>query len=697
MRNFYIFWMFVAFSLQLSAQEYCIPTYGNSSGWEYIRDFSTTGGNTNISNLGSGSSSGTSYYGNFTGMSVTAGQGLSFDFTLTYQYAGSNGVGFKIWVDWNNDFTFSEDEIAFFEFPAEDEDASDGASVVTVSGSILIPSDAVEGSHRMRVRSFDGFLSDLDACQNGHWGEAEDYTVSVTASTSLGCVDGYMLSESFEGSWPPEGWVHVQNNQTETWEKFYFIPEFNFDGQYAASMEYDPNLELQDEWLITPSLDLTSTANPRLEFLTRVSYYWGVLQDTYDLQVQISTDNGATWNQVWDETDLGVPELDGWYEQHMTHQVYLDLTAYAGEPDVKIAFRYYGTDGAWATIDAVKVVCCPTPLNVSVSDIDLTSATVSWESLIGQYEVEYGEAGFTQGEGTILTTDSNSIELNDLSAATTYDVYVRSICDVPGDWTTVKNFMTRFEAVDLPYCYGFEYEDGWITENNTIGQYPEEYALMNGKWYIEEGIEGWSEPTEGDHHARYTYSSFSQADSWYFSRGVNLTAGQEIVIGFDYRAGSAQYPENLAVTIGTEPESLMQGTTLWSEEGITNETYTNAGTTYTAPEDGVYYVGFYAFSDANMYSVFIDNICIEESEMSVNDSALSSISIYPNPVKDILNISAKKEVKSVSVFDLSGQKIIADAKVPNGQINVSALISGIYIFHFTLESGQVEAFRVIKK
>lgn len=693
MKKFYILWTFVVFTLQLSAQEYCVPTYGNSSGWEYIRDFSTSGGDTNISNLMSGSSSSTGYYGDFTSMSVTTGQGSSFDFSLTYQYAGSAGVGFKIWVDWNNDFTFSEDEISFFEFPAADEDPSDGASVVTISGSISIPSNASEGNYRMRLRSFDGFLSDLDACQNGHWGEAEDYTVSVTASTSLGCVDGYVLSESFEGTWPPEGWNINQVNATESWKKLNLVPEFNFDGEYVASMEYDPNLELQDEWLITPNLDLTSSSNPRLEFLTRVSYYWGILMDTYDLQVQISTDNGTTWNKIWDETELGVPELDGWFEQHQTHQVYLDLTEYAGG-SVKIAFRYLGTDGAFAIVDAVKVICCPSPLNVSVTDINLTSVIVNWESEIGQYEIEYGEAGFVHGEGTLLTANSNSIELEGLSPATSYDVYVRSICDSSGEWTPLTNFLTRFDAADLPYCYGFEYEDGWITENNTIGQYPSEYPFMNGKWFISEGF---VEPTEGTHAAAYAYSSFGQADSWYFSRGVNLTAGQQMTIGFDYRVDSGEFPENLSVTIGTEPNSLMQGTTLWSEEGMTNENFESAETTFTATESDVYYIGFYASSDPMMALIYLDNVCIEESEMSVNDEFLSEVSIHPNPVKDVLNISTEKSVESISVFNLTGQKVISDVKVLNGKINVSTLVPGAYIFHVRLESEKVETFKIIKK
>lgn len=690
MKKFYILWMFVAFSLQLSAQEYCIPTYGSSGGWEYIRDFSTTGGDTNISNLMSGSSSGTAYYGDFTDMSVTAGQGSLFDFSLTYQYAGSNGVGFKIWVDWNNDFTFSQDEIVFFEFPAEDEDPSDGTSVVTISGSIAIPSNALEGNHRMRIRSFDGFVSDLDACQNGFWGEAEDYTVFVTASTSSGCIDGKLISESFEDEWMPEGWTLNQSNATQTWNKTYFFPEFNMDGEFAANIDYDPNLELQDEWLITPSLDLTASFSPRLEFLTRLSYYWAVEMDTYDFEVQLSTDNGTTWTKIWDESALGV------FDQYINHNVYLDLSEFANQTNVKIAFRYHGTDGAFAVVDAVKISCCSTPLNIEINNINLNTATVSWESSGSDFEVEYGEQGFTQGTGTVVSVNSNSVTLDDLSPATTYDVYVRNNCgeETYSDWTEVTKFITRFEATDLPYCYGFENQDGWIIENNTLIQNP---LYFNGMWSIQPN-EGTYIPSEGNFHGRYTYSPISQGDSWFFSRGINLTSGQKITIDFDYRVGIAEYPENLAVTIGNEPTALEQGITLWSEEGFSNDLYENTSTTYTATSDGVYYIGFHAYSNADAHLIFIDNICIEESEMSVNDSALSDISIYPNPVKDVLNINSVKDIDKVEIYNVSGQKLYSQSfNTDETNIDMSSLSSGAYMVRVFLTTGAIETFKVLKK
>src|SRR5690606_9975497 len=87
----------------------------------------------------------------------------------------------------------------------------------------------------------------------------------------------------------------------------------------------------------------------------------------------------------------------------------------------------------------------------------------------------------------------------------------------------------------------------------------------------------------------------------------------------------------------------------------------------------------------------------ECSELGISDLSSFDFTYYPNPVKDVLNISAKKNVESVSVFNLAGQKVVNNAKVSNGQIDVNALTAGTYVFRITLEGGQVETFKIIKK
>ena len=83
--------------------------------------------------------------------------------------------------------------------------------------------------------------------------------------------------------------------------------------------------------------------------------------------------------------------------------------------------------------------------------------------------------------------------------------------------------------------------------------------------------------------------------------------------------------------------------------------------------------------------------------MSISDLNSFDFAYYPNPVNDVLHITAKNGVENISIFNLAGQKIVSNAKVSNNQIDVTSLNSGIYVFRVTLEGGQVETFKIVKK
>lgn len=44
------------------------------------------------------------------------------------------------------------------------------------------------------------------------------------------------------------------------------------------------------------------------------------------------------------------------------------------------------------------------------------------------YKIEYGLTGFSQGSGTTIITSNTSLEINDLTSSTTYDLYITGIC-----------------------------------------------------------------------------------------------------------------------------------------------------------------------------------------------------------------------------------------------------------------------------
>lgn len=78
-----------------------------------------------------------------------------------------------------------------------------------------------------------------------------------------------------------------------------------------------------------------------------------------------------------------------------------------------------------------------------------------------------------------------------------------------------------------------------------------------------------------------------------------------------------------------------------------------------------------------------------------NNAVKSGLQVYPNPAGDIVNISAKQEIKGISIIDLSGKKV--QSVIPSNQINVSSLVKGTYILQVNYGNGSVENTKLIKK
>jgi len=88
---------------------------------------------------------------------------------------------------------------------------------------------------------------------------------------------------------------------------------------------------------------------------------------------------------------------------------------------------------------------------------------------------------------------------------------------------------------------------------------------------------------------------------------------------------------------------------------------------------------------------------LEESSLNTEEVQASKFSIYPNPVKNILNINTAITNYEIEIFNMQGQLIRKD-KIDSGSkaINYSALTDGIYILKFVSENGS-QVFKLVKQ
>ncbi|UCE65915.1 MAG: choice-of-anchor J domain-containing protein [Candidatus Zixiibacteriota bacterium] len=231
------------------------------------------------------------------------------------------------------------------------------------------------------------------------------------------------LTEGFE-SWFPPNWTRIITNSGYTWFQASAEPH---GGTFNASILYDPALDPQDEWMISPILDLSaSTSDLELSFWFLTSYYWHVSPyDNADMIIVVSTDGGSNWSApLWTENDYGVFESWSWYE------VVLDFGAYAGESNFKVALVYQGVDGAQADFDDVLLSDGDQPLVHDVAAVEiLAPAGMGDVGVPVTPEATFGN----MGANTETFTANLTIELN---GSPVYDEDV-IVTDLAGNGTTI--------------------------------------------------------------------------------------------------------------------------------------------------------------------------------------------------------------------------------------------------------------------
>jgi PKD domain len=182
-----------------------------------------------------------------------------------------------------------------------------------------------------------------------------------------------LLDENFtDGNMPPTGswgdWERIQTSSNQTW---YIDNTMPHTTPYCGTVHRDGNLNLQDEWLITPSLNFSDYSRVYLKFYWYTCYYVTTYKRYVEMNVSVSTNGGTSWTKIWSFDDVGKFFTDWkWYDTVLPKSSPINLSSYAGQNDVKIAFQYYSnttTSGAYQefSIDDVLVYASGAPSIIS--------------------------------------------------------------------------------------------------------------------------------------------------------------------------------------------------------------------------------------------------------------------------------------------------------------------------------------------
>lgn len=151
-------------------------------------------------------------------------------------------------------------------------------------------------------------------------------------------------------------------------------------------------------------------------------------------------------------------------------------------------------------------------------------------------------------------------------------------------------------------------------------------------------------------------------------------------------------------SLGANPILL---TDLLTSQNIPTTTFdAKLGTSMGISSNGKYICGF----DNSIPPIFAAGwvVKLENVVLATNDSVKKNsfdFSIYPNPVKDIVNIYSEKTIKSLSIFETSGKLMMSEKSIDknNIKIDLSMLATGVYLGNVTLNDGMTKTFKIIKK
>ena len=409
------------------------------------------------------------------------------------------------------------------------------------------------------------------------------------------------FTEGFETGIPAT-WTVINGGDANTWVQFTTAP-FVITGTASALISYSATAH--DDYLITPAITVVAGVNDRFSFKARS--YDAAYPEQFALVISTTTPTAGAFTIpvaiIAPDSSLTVAT-----DYSFSLSAYVGQTIYIG--------MYSTTTDMWriAVDDVVNDTppACSAPTLLNSSSITTNSATISWTASVSvptggyQYYVATTNTAPTAGTtptGTVAAGVTTA-NLTGLPSATQHFYWVRSDCGSgTSAWTASANFTTLCDATNVPFTQNFE--------SVTVPAIPMCSSVVNvgtGNVWTTAAAPGSGFTTKA---LRYVYSTPSAANTWFFTQGVNLTAGTSYRISYNYGNNSTFYTESLKVAYGTSANNTAMTNVLADHPTINTNAIQLNQVDFTPTTTGVYYFGFQAYSIADQFYLFVDNISVD--------------------------------------------------------------------------------------
>ena len=264
-------------------------------------------------------------------------------------------------------------------------------------------------------------------------------------------------------------------SSTNTGTSYIGLPNLYPSTSYAASgmnslrFYVSTSSSYHDQIAVLPQIDVTTHPMNTVKLTLDAQNYSTDSDFTFKLFVGVMTD--PTDETTFDIVDSIIPGSTDYASYTVEFSDYGGAGSYIALMAKKSAPK---TNAGY--VDNVKVFTCSEPMNVTASNPTTTSIDLSWTEMgsASAWEIEYGPAGFTHGNGTTVTVTSKPYTVTGLSHSTAYDFYVRANCGSGNIslWSDKTQATTAMAPVGLPYTADFtNANDRWVLNNGTCPNY----------------------------------------------------------------------------------------------------------------------------------------------------------------------------------------------------------------------------------